>query len=184
MLTLLQKLPSDFAVPIVIVQHMPALHVPYFAELLSQRSGREVHVAANGEAVRPNVTYLAGHGLHLTVARNREGLVLLHNDRPPEHHCRPAVDPMFRSVAQTCGAAAVGVVISGMGSDGALGAVDLAACGVPVVVQDERTSVVWSMPGAVFAAGVATAVVPADEIGDWVERWTLPATSHDNREIT
>ena len=177
LLTFLQGLPAEFEVPIVIVQHMPSLHVPYFAELLGQRSGRPVCVAGDGEVVRPGVTYLAGHGLHLRVGRRRNTLVLIHDDGPPEHHCRPAVDPMFRSVAEACGPAAVGVVMTGMGSDGALGAVALAGRGAPVVVQDERSSVVWSMPGAVYAAGVASSVVPADQLADWVVRRTASPTS-------
>lgn len=183
-LKLLQTLPADFTVPVVIVQHMPALHVPYFAELMAQQSGREVRVAGHGEAVRSNVTYIAGHGLHLVVARVRGELVLQHDDGPPEHHCRPAVDPLFRSVAQACGAASLGVVMTGMGSDGTLGAQALAARGAPVVVQDEPTSVIWSMPGAVYAAGAASAVVPADEIGACVVRWTLPATTKTSKETT
>jgi two-component system chemotaxis response regulator CheB len=177
LLTFLQSLPRDFEVPIVIVQHMPKEHVPYFAELLGQRSGRPVRVADDGELVRTGVTYVAGHGLHLRVSRRRDGLVLYQHDGPPEHNCRPAVDPLFRSVAEACGPTAVGVVMSGMGSDGALGAVELASRGAPVVVQDERSSVVWSMPGAVCAAGVASAVVPADQLGAWVVRRTSTSTS-------
>ena len=177
LLTFLQSLPRDFEIPIVIVQHMPKLHVPYFAELLGQRSGRPVRVADDGEPIRAGVTYLAGHGLHLRVTRRRGGLVLAHHDGPPEHNCRPAVDPLFRSVAEACGPTAVGVVMSGMGTDGALGAVELASRGAPVVVQDERSSVVWSMPGAVCAAGVASAVVPAEQLGAWVVRRTATSTS-------
>jgi two-component system chemotaxis response regulator CheB len=177
LMKLLQGLPSTFDVPVVIVQHMPAPHVPFLAELLAGRTGRPVTVGRHREPLAHGHVYLAGDARHLLLTRTSQGLTLLQSESPEEHHCRPAVDPLFRSAAEWCGADALGVVISGMGSDGAQGAVALAARGAPVVVQDERTSVVWSMPGAAFAAGAAAAVAPADELADWVVRWTAVATA-------
>lgn len=169
---LLRSLPTDFQVPIVLVQHMPALHVPYFVELLARSSGRDVRMARHGEPILPGVTYVAGDGLHLLVERKGGALVLAQDDGPPEHHCKPAVDPLFRSVASACGPHAVGVVLTGMGQDGAPGALALRARGAPVIVQDRETSVVWGMPGAVVAVQAASVIVPAQEIAPSIVRQT------------
>jgi two-component system chemotaxis response regulator CheB len=171
-LQFLIDLPANFEVPIVLTQHMPALHVPYFVELLARQSGRRVVIGEHGARVERGCVYVAGDAKHLLVKRDGTGLVLAQDSGPEEHNCRPAVDPMFRSVAQACGAASVGVVMTGMGSDGALGATALRARGAPVVAQDQQSSVVWGMPGAVAAAGAASAVVAAGQLAKCVLRWT------------
>ena len=172
LLHFLQTLPPAFEVPIVIVQHMPAAHIGYFVEMLEQQSRRAVRLAKHGMPIEPGVTYIAGDGKHMLVARQNGRLVTLQDDGPAEHYCKPAVDPLFRSVAATCGPTVVGVVTTGMGSDGALGAVALRARGAPVVVQDQATSVVWGMPGAVVAARAADAVVPGLALAGSVIAWT------------
>ncbi len=164
----LQELPRPLRTPILITQHMPALHMPHFAAQLQERTGLPVAIAKDGEEVQSGRVYLAPGGLHLRVAREGGKLVLRHDDGPEEHHCRPAVDPMFRSIAQVCGSAAIAVIMTGMGADGALGAVQLHERGVPVVIQDRETSVVWGMPGAVAAKGVADVIAPAGDLADWV----------------
>lgn len=169
----LKSLPPDFKVPILVVQHMPRLHVPYFAELLSRESERDVCLAVDGEAIQPGRVYVACDGRHLELAEVAGHLVLKQTDAPEEHHCRPAVDPLFRSVAALCGKGAVGVVMTGMGEDGAAGARALVDKGAPVVAQDRDTSTVWGMPGAVVAAGAATAVVPGNLLASVVSGWTL-----------
>lgn len=166
----LETLPKDFRTPIVLTQHMPALHIPHFAKLLKDRSKREVVVPAHGERVQPGHVYVAPGGLHLTVHREGLYLVIKHDDGPEEHHCKPAVDPMFRSVANACGHKAIGIVMTGMGSDGALGAVALRARGAPVIVQDKPSSVVWGMPGATAQKGAASIIVPGNDIATWVTR--------------
>ena len=171
-LQFLIDLPASFNVPIVLTQHMPSLHVPYFVELLARQSGRRVSIGVHGQRVERGCVYVAGDARHLLVDRSGESLILIQDEGPEEHNCRPAVDPMFRSVAKACGGASVGVVMTGMGADGALGAVALRARGAPVVAQDQQTSVVWGMPGAVAAAGAASAVVPAAELAKYVVRWT------------
>ncbi len=164
----LQDLGAGFEVPIVIVQHMAAAHIGFFVELLTQQSRRAVRIAQHGMLLEPRMVYLAGDERHLCVGRDRGRLVALQDDGPPEHHCKPAVDPLFRSVAAVCRASSVGVVATGMGTDGALGAVALREAGSPVVVQDQASSVVWGMPGAVVAAHAADAVVPGSELAAFV----------------
>ncbi|MDP1829319.1 MAG: chemotaxis protein CheB [Archangium sp.] len=165
-------LPASFDVPVVIVQHMPVAHVPFFAELLAAKSGRPGRVAADGEPVLRGHFYLAGHGKHLVVRRTHGRLTLHHDTGPEEHFCRPAVDPFFRSVAAVCGPATLGVVMTGMGHDGGAGAQALRAAGAPVVVQDEATSVVWSMPRSVVDRGAACLVAPRSELSKVVMGWT------------
>lgn len=171
-LQFLKSLPRDLQVPVLLTQHMPALHMPYYVELLARDSGRKVALVTHGETVRPGTVHVAGGGLHMKVRRDGNKLVILEDDGPEEHFCKPAVDPMFRSVADACGADAVGVVMTGMGQDGALGAVALRKRGAPVVIQNRETSVVWGMPGAVAAAGAASETVPSSELADAVMRWT------------
>ncbi|MFZ5445335.1 MAG: chemotaxis protein CheB [Myxococcota bacterium] len=172
LLKFLKALPAGFDAPIVITQHMPALHLVYLAELLSQQGGRPVELPADNAPLLRGRAYLAGHGKHLQVARGPDGkLVARHFDGEPEHFCKPAVDPMFRSVAQVCRGSALGVVLTGMGHDGARGAVSLRESGNPVLVQDEATSVVWGMPGAVVNAGAADAVASIDQLPQAVLEW-------------
>lgn len=171
LLKLLKGLPPTFEVPLIITQHMPALHIPYLAELLSQQGGRRVVVAADGLVLQKRQAYLAGNGKHLLVERRGEQLIVRQSDGPPEHFCKPAVDPMFRSAAKACGGGCLGVVMTGMGSDGAQGAVALRARHNPVLAQDEASSVVWGMPGSVVAAGAADAVYPADRMAAGILEW-------------
>lgn len=171
-LELLKALPTHFRTPLVLTQHMPAFHVPFFVDLLARQSGRDVRVAADGEVILDGVVYVAPGDRHMTLRRPRGTLSIALDDGPMEHGCRPAVDPMFRSVAATCGRAAVGVVLTGMGVDGAAGASAMRGHGAPIVVQDRVTSVVWGMPGAVVAAGAADTVVPGPEVARHIIRWT------------
>ncbi|MDX2010844.1 MAG: chemotaxis protein CheB [Myxococcaceae bacterium] len=170
LLKLLKGLPQSFDVPIVITQHMPALHIPYMTELLAAQSGRKVNVAAEGQVLMRGHAYVAV-GKHLTVARSGDRLSLKYVDGAPEHFCKPAVDPMFRSVAEVCRGNALGVVLTGMGADGAKGAVALRASGNPVIIQDAETSVVWGMPGSVHALGAADGVFHVDRIPAAIQEW-------------
>jgi two-component system chemotaxis response regulator CheB len=163
-----QDLGPSFEVPIVVVQHMAAAHLEFFVALLMQQCRRTFRLAAHGMPIEPRTVYIAAGDRHLRVGRERGRLVALLDDGPPEHHCRPAVDPLFRSVAAVCGASSVGVVATGMGTDGAAGAVALRDAGAPVVVQDQASSVVWGMPGAVVAANAADAIVPGTELAAFV----------------
>jgi two-component system chemotaxis response regulator CheB len=173
----LSSLPSGYETPIVITQHMPTLHIDHFAKLLNDRTGHTVTVARDGERIEPGRVYVAPGGLHLVLKREGNSLIMHHDNGPEEHNCKPAVDPMFRSIAKACGSRCVGIVMTGMGSDGALGAVELRAKGAPVVVQDKASSVVWGMPGAVVQKNAASVVVPGSQLASWVTRLDLSCTN-------
>jgi len=163
-------LPSDFPVPVVVVQHMPPLFTRLLAERLDSLSSLRVHEGGAGSRLEPGQVWIAPGDHHMTVSRNGVGAVLGLNQEPPENSCRPAVDVLFRSVARSFGASALAVVMTGMGSDGARGAAHIREAGGGVVVQDECSSVVWGMPGAVVAAGAADKVCPLSEISHEVIR--------------
>lgn len=169
---ILRHLAPSFDTPILITQHMPAGHMGYFVELLANQSGRRVMLAAQGTRVERGCAYVAPGDVHMVLARDPEGLLLRLFDGPPEHNCRPAVDPMFRSVAAVCGAKAAAALLTGMGADGAEGAKMLRAGGAPVVIQDRASSVVWGMPGAAHALGAYDEVVAGDDVGRVLESWT------------
>lgn len=150
--------------PVVITQHMP----PLFTGLLAQRLGRdfggECVEATDGMPLRNGVAYVAPGGAHLIVATHEAKPMLRLDHGPPENHCRPAADVMLRSVASVYGASALVIVLTGMGEDGRRGCEVIRQRGGRVIVQDEATSVVWGMPGAVAQAGLANAVLPLDDI--------------------
>jgi two-component system chemotaxis response regulator CheB len=135
-------LPGDLRVPVVVVQHMPAL----FTELLASRLNEVSKVKVGGQ--------------HLAVCSENGCLRARLNQDPPENSCRPAVDVLFRSVAQICGSGTVAMVLTGMGQDGMRGAQWIREAGGQVLAQDRESSVVWGMPGAVAEAGLADEIVP------------------------
>jgi two-component system chemotaxis response regulator CheB len=158
--------------PILLTQHMPATFTSLLAEQLARAGGRPCAEGRDGEPVVPGRCYVAPGGWHMTVDREGALPVIRLNQEPPENFCRPAVDPMMRSVARVYGAGALAVVLTGMGSDGAKGCTAVAQAGGRVVVQDEATSVVWGMPGAAAATGLCEAVLPLPELGPWLRRAT------------
>jgi len=163
-------LPADLPVPVVIVQHMPPMFTRLLAERLSARYAVRVEEGHTGGLLRPGHGWVAPGDFHMAVVR--DGLhakLLLHRD-PPENSCRPAADVLFRSVARAYGPAALAVVLTGMGQDGQRGCEAVRAAGGQVIAQDEATSVVWGMPGAVARAGLADAVLPLAEIAPEVVR--------------
>jgi two-component system chemotaxis response regulator CheB len=150
--------------PVLITQHMPPTFTTILAEILERASGRPVHEAVDGEALRAGAIYIAPGGRHLRVLR-RDGMpAVALDDGPPINFCKPAVDPMFSSAAETWGSWNLALVLTGMGSDGTRGAADIVAAGGSVIAQDEETSVVWGMPGSVTKAGLCSAVLPLDQI--------------------
>jgi two-component system, chemotaxis family, protein-glutamate methylesterase/glutaminase len=158
------RLPKDFPIPIVIVQHMPPLFTRLLAERLNNQSKLQVGEAETGRPVEAGQVWIARGDYHMTIARKGAGIVLNLNQEPPENSCRPAVDVLFRSVAQTYGPNVLAVVMTGMGSDGARGAAHIHEAGGEILVQDEASSVVWGMPGAVVSAELAAKVCPLSEI--------------------
>jgi len=155
-------------VPVVITQHMPPTFTTLLGETLSRLSGLEGGETHDGELVVPERLYVAPGGFHMRLIQIGGQVKITLNDGPPINHCRPAVDPLFESVAQIYRGAALGLVLTGMGSDGALGAVKIADAGGSVLAQDEASSIVWGMPGAAMAAGACVAAVELENLGERV----------------
>jgi len=154
--------------PILITQHMPATFTTILAEHISRVSGWEAREGQDGEVVRSGRVYIAPGDFHMVVeVRGTEKIVRL-NKNPPENFCRPSVDPMLRSIAAAYGRRVMTCILTGMGSDGLKGGQAVIACGGTVIAQDEPSSVVWGMPGAVATAGVCSAVLPLPEIAPWI----------------
>lgn len=151
--------------PILITQHMPATFTKILAEHLSKASGRVAAEGVQGEPIVPGRIYVAPGDWHMRVKIDGARKIIALDQEPPENFCRPAVDPMFRSLGEVYGGRVLAAVLTGMGSDGARGAVTLADKGCTVIAQDETSSVVWGMPGATVQAGAAAMVLPIDEIG-------------------
>ncbi|HCM26446.1 MAG TPA: chemotaxis response regulator protein-glutamate methylesterase [Treponema sp.] len=166
LLKVIPALPADFRVSVLIAQHMPALFTDSLARSLDSRSRLAVKEGQNGEVVLPGVVYIAPGGRHMRVDLGADAVtkILRVTDDPPVNHCRPSVDYLFRSVALHYYGRALGVVMTGMGEDGAAGAREIRRSGGEVIVQDEESSVVWGMPGAVSARGDADAAVRLDDL--------------------
>lgn len=163
---LLRELPASFTLPVLVTQHLPATFMPYFAAQLALMAGRPCDVATDRLRIRPGRLIVAPGDAHLCVAPLLDGTACIRLSRTPSTSgCLPSVDPMLASVAATFGARAMGVVLSGMGRDGVDGARALRDAGAAVVVQDQDSSVIWGMPGAVAAQGLAAAMLPPDAIG-------------------
>ena len=167
---LIPRLPADFPVPIVIVQHMPPLFTRLLAERLSGLGRLKVQEGKEGETLRPGQVWIAPGDHHMTVTRKGREFVLGVNEDAPENSCRPAVDVLFRSVAQCYGVNVLAVVLTGMGADGTRGSAVIRQAGGQVIVQDEASSVVWGMPGSVVAAQLADQIYPLDGIGSEMVR--------------
>ncbi len=167
---LLAGLPRDFPAPIVIVQHMPPLFTRLLAERLATVSGLPAREGRSGAVLQPGEISVAPGGFHMEVERSGLALRLLTHDGPAENSCRPAVDILFRSVAHACGRAALAVVLTGMGQDGLRGSQCIREAGGHILAQDEATSVVWGMPGAVTQAGLADKVLPLHQLALEINR--------------
>jgi two-component system chemotaxis response regulator CheB len=165
------------AAPILITQHMPATFTTILAEHLTRAGGPPVHEAVNGEPVVPGAIYLAPGGKHMTVARQGRGAVIVLDDGPPVHFCKPAVDPLFSSASEVWGSWNLALILTGMGTDGTAGAAKIVAGGGSVIAQDEATSAVWGMPGSAVSAGVCSAIVPLEQIAPRIARMFLGAIS-------
>lgn len=161
---LLEGLPSNFAVPIVIVQHMPPIFTRLLAERLGTRTQLQCSEAIEGAAVAPRTIWIAPGDQHMTIERERGGVRIRLTNDPPVHSCRPAVDPLFLSVADAYGSSALGIILTGMGHDGYKGCERIRDAGGAILVQDEASSVVWGMPGIVARAGIADRIVPLEEM--------------------
>jgi two-component system chemotaxis response regulator CheB len=159
--------------PILVTQHMPATFTAILAEHIAQASRIPTAEARDGEPVMRGRIYVAPGDIHMTVAIEDGKKVIRLLKSAPENFCRPAVDPMLRSVAATYGAHSMVLILTGMGSDGRKGSSTVVAAGGTVVAQDEATSVVWGMPGCVAKAGLCSAVLPLPEIAPYLRRLAM-----------
>jgi two-component system chemotaxis response regulator CheB len=158
-----KALAPQLNVPILITQHMPATFTAILAETLTRHSGLKCVEGADGMMLEAGHVYVAPGDHHMLI-KSRGGPIML-SQTPPENFCRPAVDPMFRSIAAAYGPAVLAVVLTGMGADGREGAKTIASVNGTILAQDEATSVVWGMPAAVAHAGVASAVLGLPSVG-------------------
>ncbi len=169
----LPRIPLDFPVPIVVVQHMPPIFTRLLAERLASCSAIPVEEGSAGVVLSPGCAWIAPGNFHMKVRRSGLDYILDLDQAPLENSCRPSVDVLFRSVAATHGAGVLGVVMTGMGSDGTRGAQLIREAGGEVIIQDEPSSVVWGMPGLAFAAGHADGTYPLDQLAAEITRRVL-----------
>src|SRR3954468_2562102 len=163
-------LPASLPVPVLLVQHMPPVFTRQFAQRLDRLCALRVVEAVDGTPLQPGTVHLAPGDRHLLVRKTARGLQTALTQDPPENFCRPAVDPLFRSAVAAYDGAVLGVVLTGMGADGRSGAGEIRSAGGAVIVQDQATSVVWGMPGAVAQAGYADEVLPLDRVAEAIGR--------------
>jgi two-component system chemotaxis response regulator CheB len=159
--TILAGLPKDFPAPILVVQHIASGFLAGMAEWLNQTTGLQVQIASYGATPLPGHVYLAPDDFHMGIGAGG-GIVLTREE--PENHLRPAVSFLFRSLAQVHGPNALGVLLTGMGRDGAEELKTMKDQGAVTIAQDRESSVVHGMPGIAIALGGATHVLPADKI--------------------
>lgn len=157
----LGDLPADFPAPILIVQHLTSGFGEGLAGWLNQKTPLEVRLARHGDAPQPGKVYIAPEEYHLTI--NRQGLLALDKE-PPYHGLRPSANPLFHSVAQVYGATAVGVILTGMGNDGAAGLQAMRQAGAHTIAQDQASCVVFGMPRAAIELEAAEQVQPLNRI--------------------
>ncbi len=170
LMDVLPRLPAAFPVPILVVQHMPPMFTKHFSERLAKHCRIPVVEAADNTPLAKPGIWLAPGDRHLVVA----GPTLKLTHDPPENFCRPSVDVLFRSAAKYYGAKVMGVMLTGMGQDGLVGCRAIREAGGTIVVQDEATSVVWGMPGAVARANLAHRILPLPLLANEIVRHTMP----------
>ncbi len=159
----LESMPAD-APAVVLTQHLPASFSTAFAERLDKHSAMSVREATDGEAILPGHAYLPAGGRHLRIIRDGARWRCRVDDTAPVNLHKPAVDVLFRSVAQSAGANAIGVILTGMGEDGARGLLEMKQAGATTLAQDEASSVVWGMPGSAVRLGAVDDVLPLEKI--------------------
>jgi two-component system chemotaxis response regulator CheB len=162
--TVLARLPADLGVPVLVVQHMPPVFTTMLAQRLDRSTSLTVREAVDGDVPRAGEVLIAPGDLHLKLVSVAGGVRVRLDQGPQENFCRPAVDVLFRTAAEVYGGRVVAAVLTGMGHDGLEGVRVLSGHGARILVQDEATSVVWGMPGAVALAGLADETVPLPEL--------------------
>ena len=165
LLALFKDMKPTIGVPVVVTQHMPPTFTRILAEHISKATNWTCTEAKDGDVLEPNHAYLAPGDFHMEIVDSSAGPSLRMNQNPPENFCRPAVDPMLRSVVKTFGSRILTAILTGMGADGLKGGELVIEEGGTVIAQDEATSIVWGMPGAVATAGICSAVLPIQKLG-------------------
>ena len=160
------------SVPVVITQHMPKTFTQILAEQLTKTTGMKCVEGQQGMVLSPGNVYIAPGGSHMLVEETPAGTAITLSDGPPENFCIPAVDPMLRSLVAIYGGRILTVILTGMGADGLEGSRKVIAAGGFVGAQDEASSVVWGMPGAVAKAGLCSTVQPVPGLVGWVSQYT------------
>lgn len=161
---ILPGFPPEFRLPVLVVQHMPAMFTRLLAERLNASCRIPVAEAVQGERITPGRILIAPGDYHMKVEGLGVAARIRLDQSPPQNSCRPSVDALFSSIGDVYGGDALGVVLTGMGQDGLRGAEILKARGAAILAQDEATSVVWGMPGAVVDHGLADRVLPLDQV--------------------
>jgi two-component system chemotaxis response regulator CheB len=172
---ILPRLPADFQLPVLVVQHMPPLFTRLLAERLNSTCQLPVCEASQGCAVEPGKILIAPGDFHMKLARNGAAVSVSLDQSARQNSCRPAVDALFVSTAERYGGAVLAVILTGMGQDGLRGVEILKARGASVIAQNEASSVVWGMPGAVVNAGLADRVLPLNDVVPEILRRTSGA---------
>jgi two-component system chemotaxis response regulator CheB len=167
------------SVPIIILQHMPTILIAGLASQIGALCGCRAAEVADGEQIRAGAVYVAPGHRHLRLRKAGRSVVAWLDDGPPVNSCKPSADLLLGDAAEVYGRAVLSIILTGMGQDGLRGATALSAAGAPVLVQDEATSTVWGMPGSVARAGLASAVVPLDQIATAARRYWPDVIRHD-----
>jgi len=175
------QFPENFPLPVLVVQHMPAIFTQFLAARLQALARLKVREAVDGEEAQPGKILIAPGDYHMKVVNGEKGVRIRLDQSPHVNSCRPSVDALFYSLAEVYGGSVISVILTGMGQDGLRGVEKLKAQGAYVLAQDEGSSVVWGMPGAVVNAGLADGVLPLEKVVPEVLR--LVGQHGQNKEV-
>tara|TARA_R110002095_G_scaffold207151_1_gene191858 strand:- start:38406 stop:39461 length:1056 start_codon:yes stop_codon:yes gene_type:complete len=167
---MLSAIPEKFSLPILIAQHMPPLFTKSLAEHIQRETKRQTAEAIDGELIERGHIYIAPGDFHMVIDKQDDRMVIRLNQDDPEHFCRPSVNPLYSSAAKWYGSSVLAVMLTGMGDDGIEGAQLISERKGYIIAQDEQSSVVWGMPGAIANAGLASQVLPLRNIAPELAR--------------
>jgi two-component system chemotaxis response regulator CheB len=166
----LRTITKSISLPILITQHMPPTFTAILATHIGQLTGWPSVEGKDGDVIQGGHVYVAPGGHHMLVEAEGTRKVIRLSDAPPEHFCRPSVDPMLRSIAKAYGPSVLVLILTGMGQDGRAGGEEIVRQGGTIIAQDKATSVVWGMPGAVAISGLCSAVLPLKDLGPHISK--------------
>ena len=173
---IISNLPPDIGVPILIVQHMPAIFTESLAKSLNSKTSLNVTEAKDGQSLKPNNIYIAPGNKQMKVVKsvdNKDKIIRIKVD-PPENSCKPSIDYLFRSIAQQYHGHSTGIIMTGKGMDGIEGLTDMKKTGARVIAQDEETSVVFGMPKKAVEAGIVDVIAPLEYIATEITKSIKP----------